>query len=316
MQRYRQLCAAEPSIPVFSRDWWLDAVCEGNWDAVLVEKDGEIVASMPLCFKKRGPFRYIVHPPLTPIMGPWIRATDVKYTTRLANEKHLMMALIDQLPDYDYFFQKWHRSVNNWLPCYWRGFEQTTLYTYVLEELTNIDALWQQLDSRTRREIRKARSRHNLTVQDSEDLDEFVGINSKVFLRQGRKLPYTHEVLQRLDTACKARESRKIWVAVDDEKRIHAAVYVVWDNSSAYYLMGGTAPGSRTTGASSLLLWEAIQHASSVTNAFDFEGSMVESIERFFRGFGGRLTPYFSVSHTKSRLLRAKNCLSSLRGRG
>ena len=28
---------------------------------------------------------------------------------------------------------------------------------------------------------------------------------------------------------------------------------------------------------------------------FDFEGSSIPPIERFFRGFGGQLTPYFSI---------------------
>jgi len=312
LQRYRQHCAEEPSIPVFARDWWLDAVCAGDWDAVLVEKNGRVEASMPVFLRRRGPFRYLVHPPLTPVLGPWIRPTEAKYTKRLAQEKRLMAALIEELPDYDYFFQKWHRSIDNWLPFYWRGFEQTTMYTHVIDDLGDVDALWQRVDSRIRGDIRKARNRNGLTVRDSDDLDAFIDINETVFLRQGRALPYSHDVLRRLDAACSQRAARKIWIAADDEERIHAAIYVVWDESCAYYLMGGAAPVSRTTGASSLLIWEAIRHAATVTRSFDFEGSMVESIEHFFRGFGGRQTPYFAVSHTKSRLVRASHCLKSL----
>jgi hypothetical protein len=33
-----------------------------------------------------------------------------------------------------------------------------------------------------------------------------------------------------------------------------------------------------------------------VSRVFDFEGSMLEPIEHFVRAFGGRQTPYFSVS--------------------
>ena len=307
--RYRQHCSDEPSIPIFSRDWWLDAVCEGSWDALMVEKDGRIAASMPICLEPRGPFRYLGHPPLTPSLGPWIRSSNAKYVTRLAKEKDLMTALIDQLPQYDKFTQKWHRTTTNWLPFHWRGFEQTTLYTYVLDDLDRLDELWKSVDSRIRREIRKATNRYGLEVRDSEDIVGFVDLNVAVFIRQGRTQPYSLVLVRRVVAACQRHGCRKIWIAADDENRIHAAVYIVWDQSSAYYIMGGMDPGLRTTGASSLLLWEAIRHASSVTREFDFEGSMIESIERFFRGFGARQMPYFSVSHTKSRLLRVKHCL-------
>ena len=37
---------------------------------------------------------------------------------------------------------------------------------------------------------------------------------------------------------------------------------------------------------------------------FDFEGSMIEPVERSFRQFGAKQTPYFSVSKTPSRLLK------------
>lgn len=52
--KYRDLLETETTIPIFSRDWWMDAVCgEDNWDVLLVEKDNEIVASMPYYKKKK-----------------------------------------------------------------------------------------------------------------------------------------------------------------------------------------------------------------------------------------------------------------------
>ena len=65
--------------------------------------------------------------------------------------------------------------------------------------------------------------------------------------------------------------------------------------------MGGGDPEFRNSGATSLLMWNAIQFASTVSQIFDFEGSMIESVERFFRGFGAVQTPYFSISHIRSK---------------
>jgi hypothetical protein len=49
-------------------------------------------------------------------------------------------------------------------------------------------------------------------------------------------------------------------------------------------------------------MWEAIQFASTVTSAFDFEGSMIKSVERFFRAFGAKPYPYLVISKINSPL--------------
>jgi predicted acetyltransferase len=84
--------------------------------------------------------------------------------------------------------------------------------------------------------------------------------------------------------------------ACDGDDRVHAVAYLVWDSASAYYLLSGADPALRSSGAQSLLLWEAIRRARDVTSTFDFEGSMLAPVERFFRDFGGRQTPYLHVS--------------------
>jgi hypothetical protein len=68
--------------------------------------------------------------------------------------------------------------------------------------------------------------------------------------------------------------------------------------------MGGSDPELRNSGANSLCMWEAIKFASTVTKAFDFEGSMIESVERFFRAFGARQVPYFQISKINSPFVK------------
>ena len=35
-----------------------------------------------------------------------------------------------------------HYSITNWLPFYWQGFNQTSYYTYLLEELSDLEKIW------------------------------------------------------------------------------------------------------------------------------------------------------------------------------
>jgi lipid II:glycine glycyltransferase (peptidoglycan interpeptide bridge formation enzyme) len=204
-----------------------------------------------------------------------------------------MTSLIERLPHYDYFHQRFHYSITNWLPFYWQGFDQTTRYTYVIESLDDLDRVWAQLHERVRRNIRKAEKQ--LAVRTDLDIERFLDINALSFKRQGLALPYSRETVRRLDTACAERQVRRISLAEDAQGRIHAAKYIVWDQNSGYYLMGGADPDLRSSGADTLLMWEAIRFCSTVTRKFDFEGSMIEPIERFFRAFGGDQRPYSRI---------------------
>lgn len=311
--KYRDLCRIESTIPIFSRSWWLDAVCGDAWNVCLVEKGGQVAAAMPYHFSRtRLGLHVLSQPPETQKLGPWLRSTNAKYSNRLGQEKDLLNELIEQLPAFDYFQQNWHYANTNWLPFYWRGFQQTTRYTYRLPDLSDLDAMWAGFRENIRGDIRKASGRFKLRVRTDCLLDEFLALNVQTFERQGMSLPYSNSFIRRLDAACHANNARKIFIAEDERGRRHAGVYIVWDEQSAYYLMGGGDPKLRSSGATSLCIWEAIQFAAAVTKSFDFEGSMIEPVERFFRAFGAVQTPYFSIKKIPSRILRVRKCLSDL----
>lgn len=314
-EQYRQLCAVETSIPIFSQAWWLDAVAHENWDVVVCEKDGKIIASMPFIIKRKLFVSIVTMPVLTQHLGPWFRATEDKESKRLGREKDLMTELISKLPRYDHFSASWSYKVANWLPFYWAGFRQTTRYTYVLDRLDNFDALWHQFQQNIRGDIRKAQSRFSLKVRTDLSVEDFLALNEMVYQRQGLSVPYPDDVVKKIDDACASRSSRAIVIAEDDQGRHHAGVYIVWDQHSAYYIMGGGDPDLRNSGATSLCMWEAIKLCSGVTERFDFEGSMMEPVERFFRAFGASQKPYFSISRTPSKLLRLYFFLQDLRGK-
>ena len=288
------------SYSIFGKAWWLDAVAPNSWSALEVSENNKLMARLPYVVQKRRGLTLLNMPMLTQTLGPWLDSSTAKYAKQLSKQKDLMTALILKLPECDYFCQNFHYSITNWLPFYWQGFEQTTRYTYVLENLEDLEHVWGGFQENIRREIRKAQKK--VAVKIGSDVETFMSVNSLTFQRQGKKVPYAREFVQRLDNACLERQSRRIFFAEDAEGRIHAAIYIVWDENSAYYLMGGANPELRNSGATSLLMWEAIQFAATVTRKFDFEGSMIESVERFFRAFGARQIPYFQVTRMSRRM--------------
>lgn len=313
--KYRQLCQVERSIPIFSQAWWLDAVAPDSWGVVVCEKDDKIVASMPFIIKQKLFVSMVTMPALTQYLGPWFRGSDDRESRRLGREKDLMEELISQLPKFDHFSANWSYKVTNWLPFYWAGFKQTTRYTYVLERLADQQVLWDQLQQNIRGDVRKAEGRFSLKVRNDLSLQDFLALNSLVYERQGLPVPYSVDLVERIDQACASRSARTILIAEDEQGRHHAGVYVVWDEHSAYYIMGGGDPELRKSGATSLCMWEAIKFCAGVTERFDFEGSMMEPVERFFRAFGATQKPYFSLTKTPSKLLKSYLFLQDLRGK-
>jgi hypothetical protein len=289
---------------IFQQPWWLEAVAPGSWGEVIIEKGGQIYARLPYVIKRKYGLKVMDMPPLTLHLGPWLRAFPGKYANRISEEHQLMAELIENLPSFDVFQQNFHFSITNWLPFYWKGFQQTTHYTYRINNLSDISLIWESFRENIRRDIRKAESRFNLRIRTDLPVDAFIPLNIQTFERQGRNLPYPESLIRRLDAACVEHNARKIFIAEDKLGRHHAGVYIVWDEQSAYYLMGGGHPTLRSSGATSLCMWEAIQFAATVTKSFDFEGSIIEPIERFFRSFGAQQTPYFQVVKINSLPLR------------
>ncbi len=288
------MSVSEHTYCIFQQPWWLEAVAPGEWDEVILKKGGQIEARLPYIKKKKWGLTFSFMPPFTQVLGPWIQPLEGKYASRLSRERKILKKLAERLPSFDYFDQGFHYNITNWLPLYWQGYEQTTRYTYVLNQIDDFEYIWGELKGNIRREIKKARD--NLAITTDLGIHELWRLHQLTFERQNTRPTHSFETFKRLHQACSDRNAGQSFFAVDDRQRTHAAVYIIWDHHSAYYLMGGADPELRNSGASSLLMWKAIKFASDKTQCFDFEGSMIESIERFFRGFGARQKRYFRIT--------------------
>lgn len=311
-QKYRELCEQEPSIPIFSQAWWLDSVAGDAWDVVLVEKGDTIQASLPFVVQKRHGFTVLTMPQLTQTLGPWLKPSTAKYAKQLAQEKDLIQELFDKLPPHAMYAQNWHYSKTNWLPLYWKGYSQTTRYTYVIHLDDGIESVWSSIDSSYRNKVRKAEK--IVKVCENLNITEFYKINEKTFFRQGIMVPYNLAFIINHHKILSEHNSSKIFYAIDENRQIHSALYLTWDKLCSYVHMVGEDPELRNSGAGILLIWEAIKftYEKLKLKRFDFEGSMLEPVERVRRDFGAIQTPYFAISKTNSKMLKAYQALRNI----
>ena len=308
-EKYIELCKNE-SLFLYNQPWWLDTVCgTKNWDVVLYTGGGEqIIGAMPYYIKSRHGLRYISQPPMTQHNGVWLRYPQTQKNERiLAFEKEVVSDLLEQVERLSIVLiqQSLSSKQTNWLPYYWKGYRQSTNYSYVLPTgSVPYDDIQKDFSKTIRYDAKKAKEL--VRVEETDDLKTFYELNCKTYERQGQNARVSYDYLERFDKACKEHSARKILLARTSDEIACCATYFVFDAEKVYYIMSGTDSQYRNLNALTLLILEGIQFASSTGRDFDFEGSMVENINDYFRKFGAVQIPYFHVSKvvTKMPVLR------------
>jgi hypothetical protein len=297
-EQYRAICADESSIPLYSRDWWLDCVCGSrHWDVLLYRNKEAVEAAMPFYSPLK---KTILMPAFTQTMGIWFNPEfeNPNYSKNLLRKQLICNYFIKYLPAHSFFLQHFHSSFTDWLPFYWNGYRQTTRYNYILPDIKNTDALYSRLGGDIKRNIAKAQKKYGVEIRREVSPDLFMEHYSMVFNRQGLQV-YQPKVLKKIIETCLNRKQGDIWGAFDEHNRLHAAVFVVWQNDCAYYIASGSNPELRKSGAHACALWKAIVDVSKHVQAFELSGTMLSGVEHFFREFGTVQLPYHVISKGK-----------------
>jgi len=262
---------------------------------------------MPYYLDKSTKYSNIVQPHLSQFMGPWYDKS-----LPLAKVHKLIDQLFEQLPDHDGYAQNWHFSIDSWLPLYWKGYKQTTRYTYTIDGRNSEEDLWSNISSNIRRDIRKAAKEIEVVEGEPDDFDAFFDVIKKTFERKNNTLIYDKEIFKRLDQNLRKEGRTKTFLAKHKDGNFCAAMYLVWDNTTVYNLAGGIDAAYRKLSPITLLHWESIKFVSLNENIFDFEGSMLPTIEPFIRRFGATQHAYHSISKIFNKQVLIKNNIKEL----
>jgi hypothetical protein len=169
----------------------------------------------------------------------------------------------------------------------WKDFIVRPSYTYRINLRKSNEEIWSGFSPKLRTAIRKEESLYSIVPATPQDA---VVICDNT-LRRNRLF----SELSSMERICVESE-RQGWgqgfKAIAGDQTV-STVWFLRHKNMVYYIFGGHVQGHSGT---SMLLWHSIKYFSGTgADTFDFEGSMVRSIEHFFRGFGPELVPYFRV---------------------
>ncbi len=244
-------------------------------------------------FKKYG-FPLNITPPFTPHNGLFFE----NRAENSANINSFNKNIIDEVSE---FIDKMNSKLTVFTlpagsletqPFSWKNMEVKVKYTYQIDLDQSEETLLANLSSEKRKSLNKAKS-DELEIVKETDMKVVKEVILKTFSRKqiSKNMNYFDKILFEF-----ANNTNAIaFVAYRDKKPI-ASTFCVNDSGTAYYLFGGYDSGSKHHGAGVSCMWQSILYAKQIgLKTFDFEGSMIPEVEKYFRGFGGKLVPYYAV---------------------
>ncbi len=296
---YKAYCEQHKErIPLFHNPFWLDLMSGAeNWDAIVIQgKDKQVELVWPYVKSTQKGISKISQPLFTPYLGPIIHYPH-NIEKRERKYSFLIKTLtsgIEALPKSTVFKQGLHPDIDNWTPFYWKGFRQSTKYTYQINNIKDKENTWNEYKSNLKNQIRSAKKLYQVTKEDK--VDSLYQLNQKTYNRKGVKIELTSSNIAAIYKALRENYHADILTVRDENEQAICSCLIAYDATTAYVLLIGVDKETKPKGAVQLMLAEAISVAAERVDVFDFEGSMIQDVEPVFRVFGGERKPYSVVT--------------------
>jgi len=296
---YSTLSAATSGLTersVFHEPWWLDIATRGEWRSAVVMSGRQLLGEMPYAISRRGIWGVSTQPPLTHSLGPVIKLVGDATRQDWRDRLHITGDLIAQLPKCARVHQILDPRISDVLAFSALGFGVSVHFTLQIAPNRTEKEVWAGMRPNMRNMIRRAAER--LTVLEIGDVNRFAEFYETNLARRKQDNIYG-SVMRPLVNEFVRRRAGLLLGAYGDDGSLSAAIALVWDNTTAYYLLSSRSECAHG-GSIGLLLWTAIGVARKRKLMFDFDGIASPGILRFLSGFGGTLVQRFEVERLRA----------------
>lgn len=296
---------ASPQGGIYALGGYMDAIAP-DWEGIEVYADGRLVGLMPFCQKKKFGYQVALQPPFSQFWGVFFHPQENQNPyTEYSEKRKILNAILQALPKkIDWMGYGFSPQFDYPLPFHWAGFRLQTRYSYHLSLEKPEKEIFADFRKNLRYDIRQVEKHQNQLFLDApaSDLLHLLDLNTQ----KGKKLiePKERARLSGLVNWLEAEKMAKIISLKSEAGEILAAGLFGRFRDKEIYLLSAQNPENKDAGVMGLLIWEAIKAAKNESiHQFDFEGSMIESIETFFRGFSPKPVPYLYIHKNRLPLL-------------
>lgn len=303
---YAHLCDdVGAAMPLMARAWWMEAVsltAGKEWGAVMAtDGSGGLVGAMPYQLTRRGPVAAMLMPQLTQLSHVWTapgadRAEALAVTLRelrqqMRRDRVLMAQFADRLTEAE-------RDV-----FVGAGFTLEKRISLRLNCLSHVDQVEAAFATYKKRKLRKAEAM-GYALDTSLTAEGFAHIAQQEISSLRGSLLYPPAMLAELAREALRRGCCQILCARAKSGEVAAAVMMVHDETTAYYLVTPRSEAYSRLGAMEWVTREAIRWAAAEGLTFDFEGSMDPGVARAYSAYGATEAPYAMATWHANGLVR------------
>lgn len=259
--------------------WYLDIVAP-EWDALVL---GDYEAVMPLPHRCKLGIHYLFQPPFVQQLGVF---------SIFSLNQSLIRRFLAAIPPHFKWIDIHLNEGNNFSV---KKFETQSRRNYLLFLYKSYEEQYHNYNNNTKRNLKKAFQK-GWTVQSNTSPEEMVDFYKT---NLSAKLPYVNEVYcnQLLQIMYKSIHRGKgvIKGIYDEHNQLCAAAFFLKSHNRFINLAPVTNQVGRENGAMFLIIDDLIRTYQETDYMLDFEGSMVPSIARFFKGFGANEVAYCHI---------------------
>lgn len=295
---------------IFQTARWLVHFPKGHFGVQACFDGDELMGGFAYRWIRTAGMIRILAPPLTPYYGPvWKEGIEPEL------QMHLTQLVLRALPKY-HALQLTPNKANTPLglpdPESWLIDHHST---YVMEpDFDDDEDLLNYYSRKTRYQVRKSRRDGLKTVHDIP-FEEVRYWAERSLNHAGRSFPLPQNPFDRLCSELKETSSVHTLAIRDSDDKTIAAQMLVHDSHTAYNILFGIdrEEGHRTAGT--LLMHEGILWAMKQGLRYDFEGSSIKGIQRFYEKFDPEKVLVPTYTQVRTARIRWLNTLVQFTGR-
>ncbi len=262
---------------ITAESWFLD-VTSPYWEA-LVSDDYKYI--MPLTVKKKFGIKYIIQPEMTQQLGVF---SHKEITTEIVN------LFIKKIPYSSYSI---NLNEGNFTP------KSIILPNYILNLNQNLSDIENDFSKNTKRNIQKSQ-KLAIKIDNNVSIDEFLEF---FFITETNFSKPNKNSLQKLIKKGVGLGKIGIIGVRNEQLELIASLAYLKQNKRLIYWLPISNKEGKEQSAMFGIIYEIIKELSNQEIILDFEGSKIEGIARFYKGFGGVKKPYYLIEKNRPKWL-------------
>lgn len=287
---------AQPHIGVFGSEKWLEVYGKQLTIIGIYKDEKQLIGGFYFLKTVKKGISIMKLPPYSPHCGLFFSSDAKNRSSANSFAKEIMDEVCDYVAKEKAALKilAFPTTIKDLQPFIWNKFKVIPNYTYRIDLLQDIDTIRSHFDSKHRNAINKA-IKDGIEVRENALGKTELMAFFKDSLKQTGANVYSIE-LENIFLKFADNTNSFSFSAFKDAKNI-GNIFCVYDTKICYYMLGGINKDSGLQGINHLLVQKAIEKAQELNcHVFDFEGSMLKGVEKFFRGFGPVLIPYYTVN--------------------